>query len=76
MPDLTPTLDALDKLRSLHGWGMLTAALCRTTRTEAQLWRLEKYLVHRLERSGIADPAASPTDGALQELYQDTGGSN
>lgn len=53
---MTLTLDVLDAIRDLNGWGLLTTVMCRTPRTDEHLWRLEKYLVWRLERVGYAVP--------------------
>lgn len=82
MPDMTLTLDMLEMVRGLHGWGLLTGAMCRTRRTDAHLWKLEKYLIWRLERVGLAVPTPweldeepardrDPTDeyDYLTELY-------
>ena len=79
MPDVTPTLDMLDKVRSLYDLSFLPGF------DEPRLWRVEKYLIFRLERVGVAAPAGQPADGAdptdeydyLHELTQpDTGGSD
>ena len=56
MPDMTLTLDALDTVRELCGWGLLTGVMCRSPRTDEHLWKLEKYLIWRLERVGMTAP--------------------
>lgn len=56
MPDLILTLDMLAEVRTLYGWGLLTGLMNRVPRTDSQLWRLEQYLIRRLERAGLAAP--------------------
>ena len=55
-PDTTPTRDMLDAVRSLYGWGLLTGVMYRRPRTDEFLWKIEKYLISRLERVGQAAP--------------------
>lgn len=61
LPDMTLTLDALEEVRSLYDLSWFQGY------NPARLWRIEKYLVWRLERVGVAAPAdpwqdADPAD--------------
>lgn len=53
MPDMTLTLDALDHVRSLYDLAWLGREY-----NEVRLYKIEKYLVYRLERAGLAAPPA------------------
>jgi hypothetical protein len=92
VPDFTLTLDVLDEVRMLYALANVIPHRGRKRLTPERLWRIEKYLVHRLERAGLAAPPdlinddlaigaedADPTDeyDYLHELVQpDFGGSD
>lgn len=69
MPDMTVTLDALFNVRNLYDLSFMPGF------DEPRLWRIEQYLVYRLERVGLAAPLDAPTDGAVFDLA-DLGGSD
>lgn len=80
MPDMTATLDFLEYVRGLYALSFMPGW------DEPRLWRIEKYLMFRLERVGVAVPDDEPEpDGAdpadendyAHELTQpDIGGSD
>lgn len=57
MEDMTRTLDMLEWVRTLYG-----AVGVMPGMTEVRLWRIEKYLVWRLERVGVTVPTAWQLD--------------
>lgn len=72
-PDMTLTLDMLHDVRTLYGWGLLTGMMNRIARTDPQLWRLEQYLIRRLERAGLAAPPDTMNDDLHELAQHDTG---